>query len=75
MRHLLGRVRRPSLARLRCMAFGGKETGVIEEGRARETYMHGHGEFTARVLRRRTAAHRRREQVSADACSLPIRRS
>jgi len=29
---------------------------VIDEGRARETYTHGHGEFMARVLSRRTAA-------------------
>ena len=29
---------------------------MIDERRARETYTHGHGEFMARVLRRRTAA-------------------
>jgi ubiquinone/menaquinone biosynthesis C-methylase UbiE len=35
---------------------GRKEERVIEEGRARETYTHGHGKFMARVLSRRTAA-------------------
>jgi hypothetical protein len=36
---------------------GRKEERVIEEeGLARETYTHGHGEFMARVLSRRTAA-------------------